>query len=483
MNRLIQSAAILRGFPVAPNSSILSAFPRALDYCSRVVGQILTLELRATPQFRRLHFPCKSVNVFGLIPACIFLLSAYPLTAQVTITPNVPAYPFQVLAGSTRQINVDIFGGTQNTVNWSIKSTTGGANATFTTPNGADVSSVSGALATVQVNIGSTQGNCSISGSGPYTVTSTASVTVQAQSTDDPTKTANFLFNVCANSPTTLANGTSSVIVAPAYQQAYQNQPMTLQSWVMGCSDESGTWSIVSEPSGGNGALSDTNNRDVLFYASVTGRYTIEYTANCNSGSSRAIVYVSPNPLPSYAATPDGTRPHECFADPQLSGADYEVGAGKTYSTISSTPALTGFKPGTIMRIWNTDTTGANPSVYHEYYNVQNSGTATQPIIICGVADSNGNLPVLDGTNATAQSDVNIKADDGLIILFPGSNQYGYWQDGAAWTKLCQHYRLAPSQRKIDFAAILARRQSPILGQLQQLHKLEIGFVCRCKRQ
>jgi Chitobiase/beta-hexosaminidase C-terminal domain len=256
-------------------------------------------------------------------------------------------------------------------------------------------------------------------------------VTVQAQSTDDTTKTATFLFNVCANNPPTLANGTQSVIVAPAYQQAYQNQPMTLQSWVAGCSDETGTWSITSEPSGGNGSLADSTGRDTVFKASVTGRYTIQYTANCNSGTNTAIVYVSPNPLPSYASTPNGTRPHECYVDPALTGHDYEVGAGKAYATISSTPALTGWTPGTIMRVWNTDTTGSNPSVFHEYFNVQNSGTATQPIIICGVADSQGNLPIMDGTNATAQSDVDINAGGGMITLWPGANHYGYWQDGS----------------------------------------------------
>ncbi|HEV2485798.1 MAG TPA: chitobiase/beta-hexosaminidase C-terminal domain-containing protein [Terracidiphilus sp.] len=287
-------------------------------------------------------------------------------------------------------------------------------------------------MATVQVNIGPTQGNCTISGSGTYQVSSTASVTVQAQSTDDLTKTANFLFNVCANSPPTLANGTKSVIVAPAYQQAYQSQLMTLQSWVTGCTDETGTWSIVGQPSGGNGTLLDTTNRDTVFSASVTGRYTIQYSANCNSGTNTAIVYVSPNPMPSFASTPNGTRPHECYVDPALTGPDYEVGPGKAYATISSTPALSGFGPGTILRIWNTDTTGSNPTTYHEYYNVQNSGTPTQPIIICGVADSKGNLPIMDGTNATAQSDVNINPDDGIIILFPAGNQYGLWQNGSA---------------------------------------------------
>jgi hypothetical protein len=189
--------------------------------------------------------PCNGIHSFlkklTVSVACLFALSASLAPAQVTVTANVPAYPYQVLAGSTRQINVDIAGGKLNTVNWSVLSTTGGATATFTRPDGSDVSSVGGALATVQVNIGPTQENCTISGSGTYKVSSTATVTVQAQSTDDLTKTVNFLFNVCADSPPTLANGTKSVIVAAAYQQAYQRQLMTLQSGVFGCVDETGT--------------------------------------------------------------------------------------------------------------------------------------------------------------------------------------------------------------------------------------------------
>ena len=193
--------------------------------------------------FLRSLRPCNGIQSFlkrlAVNVTCLFALSASLVPAQVAITANVPAYPFQVLAGSTRQINVNITGGKLNTVNWSVLSTTGGATATFTTPNGNDVSSVGGALPTVQVNIGPTQGNCTISGANK--ISSTATVTVQAQWTDDATKTANFLFNVCANSPPTLANGTKSVIVAPAYQHAYKSQLMTLQSRVSGCVDETRT--------------------------------------------------------------------------------------------------------------------------------------------------------------------------------------------------------------------------------------------------
>ena len=354
--------------------------------------------------------------------------------ATVTLTPNVPTYPFQVLANSTRQINVQEAGGTANTINWSVISATGGATATFTTPAATAASSVSAGLPTVQVNIGPTAGNCSISGSsGNRTVSSTATVTVQAQAVDNPAVTATFLFNVCANQPATLANGTSSVIVAPAYQQAFQDQPMTLQSWVVGCVNENGTWAIASQPAGGNGALADTTNRDTVFTASVTGRYTIEYTSTCTGGTSSAIVYVSPNALPSYAATPNETRPHECYPDPALSGADYEIGAGKAYTHIYSTPNIASIEPGTIYRLWNTDTTGANPSVYNEYFEIANSGTATQPIIFCGVPDAEGNLPIMDGNGAKGPTSFNNSAlvGTGIFTLFP-ANFYGYWQAGSA---------------------------------------------------
>ena len=374
-------------------------------------------------------------NLFVLL---FLLASAAP--AQVVITPNLSVYPFVVLPGSTRQINVNItIAGvqctaptSQCTANWSVLSTTGGASATFTTPAGSGVSSVSGGLATVQVNIGSTAGNCSISGSmGSYVVSSTATVKVRAQSVDNPSQTATFLFNVCSK--------TTSVMVAPAYQQAYQGQHSTLQSWISGDTDETGMWSIVSQPSNGNGVLADTSFRDADFVATVTGRYTLQYTSNSNSSqSATAIVYVSPNAMPSYitTSTPNETRPHECYPDPAFTGGDYEVGTGKEYTTVTSVPAITSWTPGTIMRIWNTDTTGSNPSTYHEYFQIKNSGTATQPVIVCGVPDSYGNLPILDGQNAVGQSDISNgggAAGAGIMSLWPGpGTPYNYWQSGSA---------------------------------------------------
>jgi hypothetical protein len=369
---------------------------------------------------------------FGFL---ILFLSA-SLAAQVAVIPSAPRYNIQVLPGSTRQINVNITGGSLNTVNWSVLSTTGGASATFTTPAAADVSAVNAGLPTVQVNIGPGTGNCTIpqpaSAMGKYAVTSTATVTVEAQSVDDPTKSGTFLFNICAK--------TTTVMIAPAYQQAFMGQHRTLQSWVSGDTDETGTWSIVAEPSGGDGVLADTTNRDTDFVATVTGRYTLEYTSNSNPlKSATAIVYVSPNPMPAYVATPNKTEPRECYVDPAFTGGDYEVGAGKEYPSLESTPAANSLRPGSIIRVWNTDTTGTNPSTYHEYYQIASTGTPTQPMILCGVPDSLGNLPVIDGSNATGQAGVSTGvtvAGFGIISVWAGGygkiTPDGYWQSGSA---------------------------------------------------
>jgi hypothetical protein len=171
--------------------------------------------------------------------------------------------------------------------------------------------------------------------------------------------------------------------------------------------------------------------------ATVTGRYTLQYTSNSNPAkSATAIVYVSPNPLPAYVSTPNKTEPRECYVDPAFTGGDYEVGAGKEYPSLESTPAAGTLKPGSIIRVWNTDTTGSNPSTYHEYYQIASTGFPTQPMILCGVPDSLGNLPVIDGSNATGQASVSedgAAAGAGIISVWPGSGTpYGFWQNGSA---------------------------------------------------
>ena len=325
------------------------------------------------------------------------------------------------------------------TVNWSA-TTTGGATATFSDLTHTAVSTISGGLATITVNIGGTGGTCSItpanSHTGPWTASSTSTVTVTAQSTDDNTKSGTFPINVCANQTGTLANGDPSVRVLPFYDQAYVGEPIDLQSYVSGAVDETGTWSTPVCSGGGAGTLSDTTYRDTVFTGTSSGHCTITYTSNANGGTNFATIYIVPGSAPSYAATPNGTKPTPCVADPSLTGPVYDIGpTGHTYTTISSTPTYTGIVAGTTYMVYNTDTTGLAPTTYPEYFQIKVSGTQTNPIVFCGVPDSLGNLPVMTGASSTGQAAINPgngTVGYGLLSLYANGSPSGYWQNGSA---------------------------------------------------
>lgn len=342
------------------------------------------------------------------------LVLALPSWAVVTITANSPAYNWQVLPGSVRRINAFITGGTGNLVNWSVLSTTGGASATL--------SASTNALATVDVTIGSGAGTCSIAGTiGTYSVSSTASVTVQVQSVDDVSKTATFLFNVC--------NPAVQVFVVPFYRTLYANQRANLQSYIIGSSNLGVTWSITASPGGGNGSLDDTGNRDAVFHASVAGRYTLTATSSADgTKTGTATIFVTGNALP-YNVTPNKTEPVDCTTDPSSTGTVYEVGPARAFTTIASVPMNT-MPAGSTVRIHNDDMTGTSPTTYAEYFQIgaSRNGTATQPLRVVGCPDSLGNLPILNAVDATGASWVSTAAAAGFGIasIWPGGS-FGYY--------------------------------------------------------
>jgi len=335
----------------------------------------------------------------------------------VIMTANAPEYNFQVLAGSQRQISVKLVGGIEKTVDWSIESVVGRATATLDRGRNA--------IGVTNVSFGPGSGECSIRGGlGSYEVISTASVTVIARSVDDPSQKATFLFNVCAN--------TTNVEIVPAYQQAFKKQPVELQSWVVGNTDESGKWSITAQPKGGDGRLKDESKRDTIFEASITGRYTLRYISVADpTKTGSAIVYVSPNALPEYVATTSLTQPTECYPDPALRGTVYEVGPEFPYKQLRSVPTST-WKEGSIVRIHNVDTTGAKPTTYHEAMRIMGNGTEAQPLIVCGVPDHAGNLPIIDGEEAQLPSwDGAGTQGYGVINIWGRGTYNGTYSDGS----------------------------------------------------
>jgi len=75
-----------------------------------------------------------------------------------------------------------------------------------------------------------------------------------------------------------------------------------------------------------------------------------------------------------------------------VSGEVYNIGQGQEYETIASFAGWTELLPGDHVRI--------HPGTYKELIVLMQSGTEENPIVIEGVPDTEGNLPVLDGDGA-----------------------------------------------------------------------------------
>jgi len=351
--------------------------------------------------------------------ASLFLIfAATPALAQVAVTFNAPTYGFNVIPGSVRTLNVRITNGTRNLVNWTVSGATGGASATL--------SASTNALPIVTATFGATAGTCSIKGPlGSYKVTSTATVTIQAQSVDDNTKTASTTINVC--------DPAVQIAIVPFYRTLYAGQLADVQSFIVGSTNMNVTWAITAQPRGGNGTLADSSNRDTVFSATVAGHYTL--TARSAADKTKvatAIMYVTGNPLPAYAATPNLTEPIDCSTDPEMKGRVYEIGPARAYKAIQSVPMDT-MRAGSTVRIHNDDTTGLSPTTYHEYFQIKSrNGTASQPLRMVGCPDSLGNLPIVDGSHATGASWVSTSAAAGYGIasVWLGAAPYAYYQSG-----------------------------------------------------
>ena len=323
----------------------------------------------------------------------------------VAISVNQPDYGFNVIPGSTRRIFATVTNGTTNEVAWSVKS------------GSAQISSQSGSW--IDVTAPATGSSCSFTGSSAqYGVSSATQFTIQAASVDDGSKTASVTFNVC--------NPTVEVSAVPFYRTLYANQPADVQSLVLGSVNQNVHWAITSQPQNGDGKLTDSTSRDTLFTGTVPGRYQLTATSVADNGkSATAIMYVTGNKLP-YRVTRNQTEPVDCTVDPSMLGTVYEVGPSQAFKTLAAVPFPT-MVPGSTVRLHNEDTTGQHPTEYHEYVQISQPATADQPFRICGVPDAAGNLPVIDGANATGRPDAsNGVAGYGLLTV-DNANSFAYW--------------------------------------------------------
>lgn len=365
----------------------------------------------------------------------LILSLCIPVAAQ-TITLPVPLgvasganYPWQLIPNQTVRIQPMVTGGATNSLTWAITGTTGGASATLSVAASPNL-----AGAYVDVTVGATGGTCSIIGAAAtpptigYSATSTAFVTLTATSIDNPAISASIPIDVCASNPQTY--------ISPFNVTLYKTQCENFQSTVWGSVNKNVTWSISSGPAGMDATLNSSvggvATRDATFCAgTVSGRYILNATSVATPASVATVyVYVGTQSMPSYALTPNFTEPVDCEVDPAISGTTYDIGAGKTYATIAAAFVAIGSNTtpsGTTFRLFNTDTTGLAPTRFPEYVRfLGNVASAANPIRICGVPDSLGNLPIIDGHNATAYS----PTDNSVAATIVGGYQIGMHTSG-----------------------------------------------------
>jgi hypothetical protein len=293
-----------------------------------------------------------------------------------------PEFGFNLVPGSVRRIFAKVAGGKTDEVDWSVG---GGATLSSTTEHWVDVTAPA------------TGSPCSIHGTDHYTIDSATQFTLTARSKEDPSEAASITVNVCRPEV--------QVHVVPFYTTLYSGQKADVQAFVWGAADRDVMWAIVSMPKGGDGVLMDSVNQDTVFSATVAGRYTLAATSVADhSKTNTATVYVTGHAMP-YQVTPSKTMPVDCTVDPALKGITYEVGPSQAYKTIQSVP-WAALKEGSTVRIHNEDTTGTSPTTYHEYFQLTTHANRTQPVRVCGVPDSSGNLPVIDASNSTGRSNV-----------------------------------------------------------------------------
>lgn len=105
-----------------------------------------------------------------------------------------------------------------------------------------------------------------------------------------------------------------------------------------------------------------------------------------------------PTATPTPEPTPEPTTVPVPFGCVPGTGNDYRVGPGQQYANISDVP-LESLTAGDSVRVWYRN------EPYREHVNfVTQAGTKERPIVFCGVAGSNGSLPILDGENATSRA-------------------------------------------------------------------------------
>jgi hypothetical protein len=103
-----------------------------------------------------------------------------------------------------------------------------------------------------------------------------------------------------------------------------------------------------------------------------------------------------------------------CFPLPAFS-ATYEVGPGKGYANIGDLPWESMKAGDEVLIYWRQEP-------YKEKWVIAAQGTEQQPFTVRGVASESGQLPVIDGREATTRSQINFWGEERGVIKIGGAN-------------------------------------------------------------
>jgi hypothetical protein len=99
---------------------------------------------------------------------------------------------------------------------------------------------------------------------------------------------------------------------------------------------------------------------------------------------------------------------------PTAGGRDFSVGPGQRYANLGDVPFESLVAGDTVRIFWREQP-------YREKLMISGQGTASRPIRVCGVPGPDGQLPVVDGQDATTRSQLDFPFDGhqvrGLVII------------------------------------------------------------------
>jgi len=102
-----------------------------------------------------------------------------------------------------------------------------------------------------------------------------------------------------------------------------------------------------------------------------------------------------------------------CFPLPAAPGT-YEVGVGRTFANIGDVPWENMKAGDQVLIYWR-------PQSYQEKWVIAVRGTELQPFVVRGVPGQSGELPVIDGRDATTRSQINFWNEDRGVVKIGGA--------------------------------------------------------------